>query len=105
MAIIIVAVGSIRGADQHRPIVAERKSLGPKKRVVRFEFARWLVAGLTFQLAADIVSTSFFMIWSDVGRLAAITAIWTFLSFFLDREVEETRRPRHKDKMENAQAA
>jgi len=52
-----------------------------------------------------MVSTSFSTTCSDVGRLAAIAAIRTFLSFFIDREVEETRRPRHKDKMQNAQAA
>ena len=52
------------------------------------KFARWLVAGLTFQLAADVVSTSVAPTWDEVGHLAAIAAVRTFLSFFLDREME-----------------
>lgn len=60
-------------------------------------YARWLVAGLTFQLAADIVSTSFAPTWDDVGRLAAVAAIRTFLSYFLDREMESTGRLRGDD--------
>ena len=40
---------------------------------------------------SDIVSTSLAPGWEEVGRLAAIAAIRTFLSYFLDREVEQTR--------------
>jgi Predicted membrane protein len=42
--------------------------------------------------AADIISTSFCPNWDEVGRLGAIAAIRTFLSYFLDREVESTSR-------------
>jgi uncharacterized membrane protein len=45
--------------------------------------------------AADIVNTSFTPTWEEVGRLGAVAPIRTFLSFFLDREVENTRRLRH----------
>jgi uncharacterized membrane protein len=58
-------------------------------RLVWMKFARWLVAGMTFQLAADIVSTSVAPTWDQVGHVAAIAAIRTFLSFFLDREMED----------------
>jgi uncharacterized membrane protein len=54
-------------------------------------FGRWLVAGLTFQLAADLVNTSFGPTWDEIGHLAAIAAIRTFLSYFLDKEMEDTR--------------
>ena len=50
--------------------------------------ARWLVAALTFQLGADIVATSFAPTWDELGRLAFVAAIRTFLSVFLDREIE-----------------
>ena len=59
------------------------------RRAVWLNFATWLVAGLTFQLAADIVNTSFGPTWEEVALLAAIAAIRTFLSFFLDREMRE----------------
>jgi uncharacterized membrane protein len=53
---------------------------------------RWLVAGLTFQLAADILETAVTMSWEEVARLAAIAAIRTFLNFFLERDLGEVRR-------------
>ena len=52
---------------------------------------RWLVAGMTFQLAADILETAVTMSWEEVGRLAAIAAIRTFLNFFLERDLKQAR--------------
>jgi uncharacterized membrane protein len=47
-------------------------------------------------MAADVVNTSFEPTWDELGRLATIAAIRTFLSFFLDREVEDTRDLQHR---------
>ena len=66
---------------------------GMKRRHVWLVYARWLVAGLTFQLAADIVGTSLATSWEEVARLAVIAVVRTLLSYFLDKEVENTRRP------------
>jgi uncharacterized membrane protein len=52
---------------------------------------RWLVAGLTFQLAADILETAVTTSWEEVGRLAAIAAIRTVLNYFLERDLNEFR--------------
>jgi uncharacterized membrane protein len=54
-------------------------------------FARWLVAGLTFQLAADIVETSISTSWEAIARVAAVAAIRTFLNYFLERDLAELR--------------
>ena len=51
------------------------------------QYARWLVAGLTFQLAADIIETAFAPSWDEIGRLAAISVIRTFVNFFLERDL------------------
>ncbi len=56
---------------------------------VWMRYSRWLVAGLTFQLAADIIETSAAPSWDDIGQLAAIAAIRTFLNFFLERDITE----------------
>jgi hypothetical protein len=42
------------------------------------------VAGLTFQLAADVLETAIATSWDEVARLAAIAAIRTFLKERLD---------------------
>jgi uncharacterized membrane protein len=53
---------------------------------------RWLVAGLTFQLAADILETAITTSWDEVARHGAIAAIRTFLNFFLERDIREAAR-------------
>jgi len=55
-------------------------------------YARWLVAALTFQLAADIIETSISTSWQTIGRVGAIAVIRTFLNYFLERDVEQQRR-------------
>jgi uncharacterized membrane protein len=65
---------------------------GQRRRTVWLDFAQWLVAALTFQLAADLIGTSFSPTWDEIGHLGAIAGIRTFLSYFLDKEVENTRR-------------
>jgi uncharacterized membrane protein len=57
-------------------------------------YARWLIAGLTFQLAADLVRTTISPTWDDVGRLAAIAATRTFLNYFLERDMAEIQSRR-----------
>lgn len=64
---------------------------GHERRLVWIGYARWLVAGLTFQLAADIIESTFVESWDAVGRLAAIAAIRTFLNYFLERDIAEVR--------------
>src|SRR6186713_1382751 len=63
-----------------------------ERRDIWLRFARWLVAGLTFQLAADVIETSITNDWQAIGRIAAIAVIRTFLNYFLDRDVEEIRQ-------------
>jgi uncharacterized membrane protein len=95
IASIIIAIGTIEAvANVASIILRPQGATGVERRAVWLDFARWLVAALTFQLAADITSTSFSPNWDEVGRLGAIAAIQTFLSYFLDREVESTRRLR-----------
>lgn len=62
---------------------------------VRMGLARGLSLALEFQLAADIVGTAISPDWSQIGKLAAVAAIRTFLNFFLQREMGEAPAPRH----------
>ncbi len=50
-------------------------------------FARWLIMGLEFALAADIVRSVITPTWNDIGQLAAIAVIRTFLNYFLERDL------------------
>src|SRR5262245_9199485 len=90
VAILVIAIGTIEAVVNIAPIISRRASPA-ESREVWMRYARWLVAGLTFQLAGDIVHTAIAPTWDEIGRLGAIAAIRTFLAFFLDRDMEERR--------------
>src|SRR3974390_3377436 len=52
-------------------------------------FAGWLVLALEFLLAADILKTAISPTWTDIGQLAAIAAIRTFLNYSLSHDLEK----------------
>ncbi len=102
IAIGIIAFGALEAVIGIVRVGLRSATTNDDRRAVWLTFARWLVAGLTFQLAADVVNTSFAPTWDEIGHLAAVAAIRTFLSFFLDREVEDTRERQHR-KRENTE--
>jgi uncharacterized membrane protein len=52
-------------------------------------FGMWLILGLEFELAADIVRSAISPSWSDIGQLGAIAAIRTVLNYFLEKDIKE----------------
>jgi uncharacterized membrane protein len=89
MALVVLAYGTAEAFAGviHGMFLTSAKN--SEQRRVWLRYARWLVAGLTFQLAADIIETSIAPSWDDIGRLAAIAVIRTFLNYFLERDVAE----------------
>jgi uncharacterized membrane protein len=59
---------------------------------VRLSLARFLVLGLEFQLAADVLRTAISPSFAEIGKLAAIAAIRTVLNYFLNREIAQEQR-------------
>ena len=68
---------------------------GGEQREVWRQYAHWLVACLTFQLAADIIETSITTDWNAVGPIAAVAVIRTFLDYLLERDLSEIRERQH----------
>jgi uncharacterized membrane protein len=95
LALIVVVVGSV---DGFIAVIKARFSpiSGHERREAGLRFGRWLVAGLTFQLAADIIETSISTSWVAVGRIGAIAVIRTFLNYFLERDLAEVRARQHE---------
>jgi uncharacterized membrane protein len=60
-----------------------------KQREIFLRFGVWLVLGLEFELAADIIRTAISPSWTDIGQLAVIAAIRTVLNYFLERDIME----------------
>lgn len=95
VAILVIAIGAAAAIVRMAAALLRRHAVnGRESRSIWLDFARWLVAGLTFQLAADIVETAVAPTWDDIGRLAAIAVIRTFLTYFLDRDIDEVRERR-----------
>jgi uncharacterized membrane protein len=90
LALIIIFVGTVECFLRGVGLMFSSHS-GHERRDVWLRYARWLVAGLTFQLAADIIETSISTSWESVGRVAAIAVIRTLLNFFLERDLAEVR--------------
>ncbi|MFJ9585239.1 DUF1622 domain-containing protein [Streptomyces acidicola] len=59
---------------------------------IRLTLGRFLVLGLEFQLAGDILRTAIAPSFTEIGQLAAIAAIRTALNYILGREIEQERR-------------
>jgi uncharacterized membrane protein len=89
MALIIVAIGTVEAFLTGLWAAFPAPASHNRFREILVRYGRWLVAGLTFQLAADIIGTSIAPSWQEVGQLGAIAVIRTFLNFFLERDLAE----------------
>ena len=88
MAVAIVSYGAAEAFIRLVGIgVAPSASHGARKQIWQ-RFGVWLLLGLEFELAADIIRTVVSPTWQDIGELAAIAAIRTFLNYFLEKDVE-----------------
>jgi uncharacterized membrane protein len=89
VAVVIIVYGAgvaMAGLFQRNPDTL--RPFAGKKRVY-MSFGVWLLLGLEFELAADIVRTAISPTWGQIGELAAIAVIRTFLNYFLERDVEK----------------
>jgi uncharacterized membrane protein len=90
MAMVLIVIGTVEAFVGAMRTLVQRGS-GHERRDVWLRYGRWLIAGLTFQLAADILETSIGADWNRIGQLAAIAAIRTFLNYFLEKDLMEMR--------------
>ena len=97
MALLVIACASFYTFGRAVYLVFSGKGAtsGHEYRRLWLVYARWLVAGLTFQLAADIIESSITPSWEAIAKLGAIAVIRTFLNYFLGRDMEETRERDH----------
>ncbi len=87
MALLVVAFGTVQAFVECVRAMFDRSSGGHRFHHGYVQYARWLVAGLTFQLAADIIATAFSPSWEEIGHLAAVSVIRTFVNYFLERDM------------------
>ena len=97
VSIVVVAGGVVQAVVELLHALIKRTATIAAKRAMWIDFARWLIAGLTFQLAADVVETAIAPTWDDLGKFAAIAAIRTLLSYSLDRDMDAVNERQRAD--------
>lgn len=89
IAAIVITVGAIQAViSLFNPAGKDPAKPFRRKKMIWLRFGVWLLLGLEFELAADIVRTAISPSWTEIGQLGAIALIRTFLNYFLERDVE-----------------
>jgi uncharacterized membrane protein len=93
VACLVIAWGAVQSL--FGLLVAKPDPIRPfrPRKDVWLRFGVWLLLGLEFELAADIVRTAIAPTWAQIGQLAAIAVIRTFLNYFLEKDVEKYAEP------------
>jgi len=88
IAVLIVAWGSVEAALGCISLVIRGQTGQGVRKVVWRRYGVWLLLGLEFELASDIIDTVISPDWMDIAKLGAIAVIRTFLNYFLEKDLE-----------------
>jgi len=92
-AVVLVAYGAAEALFICLGHIVHHRQLTGWRKQIFVRFGVWLLVGLQFALAADIVRSVIAPTWTEIGQLAAIAGIRTFLSYFLERDLKEMAEP------------
>ncbi|MFJ8631218.1 DUF1622 domain-containing protein [Streptomyces sp. NPDC093568] len=88
---VIIFVGAVWAFARFVAALARGDGQGRSFNRIRLTLGRFLVLGLEFQLAGDVLRTAVAPSFTEIGQLAAIAAIRTALNYFLGREIAQER--------------
>jgi uncharacterized membrane protein len=88
MAVCVVAFASVDAFVRLLAVAAAHRSTHGERKAIWRRFGMWLLLGLEFELAADIIGSVLSPTWQDLGQLGAIAVIRTFLNYFLEKDLE-----------------
>ena len=91
MAVLTVAYGSVEAFIKLLPVVARPGTSHGERKAIWRRYGVWLLLGLEFELAADIIGSVVSPTWMDIGKLGAIAVIRTFLNYFLEKDLRALR--------------
>jgi uncharacterized membrane protein len=92
MAVAVVAFGAVEGFVRLLGLLGRPSTPHGARKEIWRRFGTWLLLGLEFELAADIIGSVVSPTWKDIGELAAIAVIRTFLNYFLEHDLEKAER-------------
>jgi len=91
-AVIVVTFGSLEAFLKLLWVGVTPKATHGVRKAIWRRFGTWLLLGLEFELAADIIASVVAPTWQDIGELGAIAVIRTFLNYFLERDLESAEK-------------
>ena len=86
-AVFAVAFGALQAMAGLLKGIANGQATGLEGRQIWLRFATWILLGLEFALAADILRTAVAPTWDDISKLAVIATIRTMLNYFLAKDI------------------
>ena len=90
-AVIVVTFGTLEAFLKLVWIAVTPSATHGERKAIWRRFGVWLLLGLEFALAADIIGSVVSPTWQDIGELGAIAVIRTFLNYFLERDLENAQ--------------
>ena len=87
--VLVVVAGSIVTLVSLASSTIKGEHLPEHIRAIWLSFAAWILLGLEFALAADLIDTVASPSWEEIGRFGAIAAIRIALGYFLGRDIGE----------------
>ena len=88
MAVLIVAFGSVDAFVRLMWVIVTPTATHGERKAIWRRYGMWLVLGLEFELAADIIGSVLSPSWQELAQLGAIAVIRTFLNYFLEKDLE-----------------
>ena len=89
VAVLLIAYGAAEAFVNSARHFFRRPHDAGWRKALFVRFGIWLLLGLQFALGADIVRSVISPSWNDIGQLAAIALIRTFLNYFLERDLSD----------------
>ncbi|HEY7449382.1 MAG TPA: DUF1622 domain-containing protein [Vicinamibacterales bacterium] len=87
-AVLVVAFGAAEAFARILGLVGRGRATHGERKEIWRRFGVWLLLGLEFELAADIIRSVVSPTWMDIAELGAIAVIRTFLNYFLEKDLE-----------------
>jgi uncharacterized membrane protein len=92
VAVVVVTYGALEGFVRLLVLPLKASTTRGSRTEIWRRFGVWLMLGLEFELAADVISSVVSPTWKDIGELAAIALIRTFLNYFLQQDLKYASR-------------
>jgi uncharacterized membrane protein len=89
--IVVIVWGTLLTAVEFITLEVQQlrgKNICPRRELMRHHYGSYILLGLEFLIAADIIHTLIQPSLEELAALGAIVAIRTVLSHFLNREME-----------------